>query len=43
MESVPAFFTNGQSPEHDWIVAAREQLPEQEKRSDFAAHGLCLR
>jgi hypothetical protein len=43
MASVPAFFENGRSPERDWIVAAREQLPEQSKRSTFAAHGLCLR
>jgi hypothetical protein len=43
MASVPAFFENGQSPERDWIVAAREQLPHQSVRSTFAASGLCLR
>jgi hypothetical protein len=42
MASVPAFFANGQSPERDWTVVAREQLPEQEKRSTFGAQGLCL-
>jgi hypothetical protein len=43
MASVPAFFEGGKSPERDWIVAAREQLPHQSVRSTFAAHGLCLR
>jgi hypothetical protein len=43
MASVPAFFENGQSPERDWIVDAREQLPHQSLRTTFATQGLCLR